>query len=43
MINFYLLSKDTLLMYYKFDYKYNNQPLLLVLGGYLEEKNKQIS
>jgi len=30
-------------MYHKFDKSYKNQPLLFALGGYLEEKNRQIS
>jgi len=35
---------DELLMYHKFDYNYKNQPLLLALGGCLQEKkNRQIS
>jgi len=30
-------------MYHNFDYKLQNQPLLLSLGGYLEEKIWKIS
>jgi len=34
---------DALLMHHKFDKSYKDKPLLLVLGGCLEEKNMQIS
>ena len=41
---FFIIQMDELLMYHKFDYNYKNQPLLLALGGCLQEKkNRQIS
>ena len=40
----FILQKDALLMYRKFDYfVQRNQPLLLSLGCCLEEKIRQIS
>jgi len=37
------MQRDALLMYHKFDKSYLNKPLLLALGGCLEEKDRQIS
>jgi len=44
LINFFfIIQRHALLMYQNFDKSYKNQPLLLALGGCLEEKNRQIN